>query len=54
MSITETGLTIIQTVQQQLAPDVQAWFANWSSEEMEAFKQQLQKLGMWLDENRID
>ena len=53
VSITQAGLAMIQTVQQQLAPDVQAWFADWSSEEMDTFERQLQKLGIWLDSNRI-
>lgn len=53
ISITSAGLRMIETVQHSLAPDVNAWFADWSDDDRQTFLILLRKLGIWLDENRL-
>lgn len=53
VSITQTGAQVVQTVMMGIGPDVMTWFAEWDEREMAQFTRSLQKLGQWLDENRL-
>lgn len=53
VSITEKGGATMWQVQMELAPDVVAWFDGWTSEDKQQFIGYLQRLGGWLDGNRL-
>lgn len=53
IAITGAGAQAIQKVMMGLGPDVFQWFADWEEDEMGQFTQSLQRLGGWLDENRL-
>lgn len=54
LSITPVGFKLIADVMQQLAPDFQHMFSQWSETELADLLKQLQKLGGWLDQHRIN
>lgn len=51
--LTDAGAREVQTILMSVGPDIMAWFAEWEPAEMEQFTEHLQKLGRWLDENRL-
>lgn len=53
ITLTQTGAQTVQTIMQTIGPDIMSWFDDWEFDELEAFTQHLQKLGRWLDENRL-
>lgn len=53
ISITGAGAQTVQTIMQSIGPDILGWFESWESGELEDFTWHLQKLGKWLDENRL-
>ena len=53
VSITKVGGEMIMTIQMALAPDVVPWFDEWNVDEMKDFLAHLQKLGGWLEQNKL-
>lgn len=53
VSIAREGAEMVQMVMVSMGPDVMAWFADWDDAEMTQFTNALQKLGRWLDANRL-
>ena len=53
ISITEAGREHIIAVGQELFPDVQQWFADWSGEEVQELNRYLNQLAVWLDSHRL-
>lgn len=51
--ITGKGLAFIGEIMQSMGPDFAQWFVDWQPEELGQFIGNLQKLGAWLDENRL-
>lgn len=51
-SITQVGLEAHQQAIVQILPDAQLMFAEWNTDEIEAFHQSLFRLKNWLDEHR--
>ncbi len=54
VAITGKGLAFIGEVMQSMGPDFSQWFTDWDPEDLAQFIGHLQKLGSWLDENRLD
>ncbi len=52
VSITDKGRGDFIAIQQQIAPDVQTWFADWESSDASLFLAQLQRLAGALDGQR--
>lgn len=53
ISVTDAGAQAVQTIFMAIGPDIVTWFTDWEADEMEQFTKHLQKLGKWLDENRL-
>lgn len=54
VSITEQGLATVEQVLWSMAPDTARWLEAWDSAEIADFLAHLQKLGGWLDANRLE
>lgn len=53
VSITPQGLATFGAVQRSMGPDIVQWFADWHADELDTLLGNLQKLGGWLDNNRL-
>ncbi|MGB1252675.1 MAG: MarR family winged helix-turn-helix transcriptional regulator [Candidatus Promineifilaceae bacterium] len=53
ISISQRGRETLRAVMLELAPDYVACFAEWELDRLTEFLAQLQKLGTWLDNNRL-
>jgi DNA-binding MarR family transcriptional regulator len=52
VSITQSGRETVIEVGQSILPDVNAWFQEWESKDLEMFLGYLGKLAGWLDQHR--
>ena len=54
LSITQSGLALCTDTFQMLLPEISNVFGEWNDELLAQFHQQLEKLMLWLDQNRND